>query len=61
MCGPRFTAPIAFSAQYAHPIEHIVSNILPIGIPALGMRIHVLSWYAFLAFVLLETSTVHSG
>jgi sterol desaturase/sphingolipid hydroxylase (fatty acid hydroxylase superfamily) len=26
----KFTAPIAPSAEYAHPIEHLVSNVLPI-------------------------------
>jgi sterol desaturase/sphingolipid hydroxylase (fatty acid hydroxylase superfamily) len=26
----KFTAPIAPSAEYAHPVEHLVSNVLPI-------------------------------
>ncbi|KAH7090054.1 hypothetical protein BKA62DRAFT_586752, partial [Auriculariales sp. MPI-PUGE-AT-0066] len=57
----RFTAPIALSAQYAHPVEHIVANLLPIALPAQILRIHALTWYAFLAAELLETSIVHSG
>jgi sterol desaturase/sphingolipid hydroxylase (fatty acid hydroxylase superfamily) len=57
----HFTAPVALAAQYAHPIEHIVANTLPIIIPPALLRTHVLSAWAFLAFELLETSTVHSG
>ena len=32
----KFTAPIAPSAEYAHPVEHLVANVLPIiaGAPA---------------------------
>lgn len=26
----KFTAPIAPSAEYAHPIEHLVANVIPI-------------------------------
>ena len=33
----RFTAPIAPSAEYAHPVEHLVANVIPViaGIPSL--------------------------
>ncbi|KAH7096589.1 hypothetical protein BKA62DRAFT_644199 [Auriculariales sp. MPI-PUGE-AT-0066] len=57
----RFTAPIALSAQYAHPVEHIVANLLPIALPAQILRIHALTWYAVSCGELLETSIVHSG
>jgi len=57
----RFTAPVALAAQYAHPLEHLFANILPISIPPQILRSHILTYWLFLAFELLETSTVHSG
>ena len=57
----KFTAPVAFSSQYAHPVEHILANALPIALPPLLLKAHVVTWWAFLAFQLVETSTVHSG
>jgi sterol desaturase/sphingolipid hydroxylase (fatty acid hydroxylase superfamily) len=57
----RFTAPVALAAQYAHPIEHFVANTLPISIPPMILRCHIVSFWVFLAVELLETTTVHSG
>jgi sterol desaturase/sphingolipid hydroxylase (fatty acid hydroxylase superfamily) len=57
----RFTAPVALAAQYAHPIEHLLSNTLPISIPPMVLRSHVVTFWVFLAVELLETTTVHSG
>jgi len=57
----RFTAPVALAAQYAHPIEHLFANVIPIALPPQILRSHLLTNWAFLAFELLETATVHSG
>ncbi|KAF5021912.1 hypothetical protein F66182_6060 [Fusarium sp. NRRL 66182] len=57
----KFTAPVSFSSQYAHPIEHIVANTLPISLPPMLLGTHVLTMWAFLAWQLIETATVHSG
>ena len=57
----KFTAPVAFSSQYAHPVEHIFGNALPIALPPMLLRTHVLTMWVFLASQLLETSMVHSG
>ncbi|PNY23581.1 Uncharacterized protein TCAP_06466, partial [Tolypocladium capitatum] len=57
----RFTAPVAFASQYAHPAEHVVANALPIALPPLALRAHVLTLWAFVAWQLVETATVHSG
>jgi sterol desaturase/sphingolipid hydroxylase (fatty acid hydroxylase superfamily) len=57
----RFTAPVALAAQYAHPIEHILGNILPLSLPPAILRVHIFTWWAYLAFELVETTTVHSG
>jgi len=57
----RFTAPVALAAQYAHPVEHVVANSLPIAIPPALLRTHIVTMFAFVGVVLLETCTVHSG
>lgn len=57
----RFTAPVALAAQYAHPLEHLFANILPISLPPQLLKSHVFTYWLFLAFQLLETCTVHSG
>jgi sterol desaturase/sphingolipid hydroxylase (fatty acid hydroxylase superfamily) len=57
----RFTAPVALAAQYAHPIEHLLANTLPISFPPTILQCHVVTFWLFLAYQLLETSTVHSG
>ena len=57
----RFTAPVALAAQYAHPIEHLLANTLPISIPPMILQCHVVTFWVFLAYQLTETATVHSG
>ncbi|KZT40564.1 sterol desaturase [Sistotremastrum suecicum HHB10207 ss-3] len=57
----KFTAPIALSSQYAHPLEHIIANILPLSIPPVLLNVHVVTWWVFLAGELVETTSVHSG
>lgn len=57
----RFTAPIALAAQFAHPIEHIFANTLPISLPPQLLGSHVVTFWVFLAYELFNTATVHSG
>jgi sterol desaturase/sphingolipid hydroxylase (fatty acid hydroxylase superfamily) len=57
----KFIAPVALAAQYAHPVEHLVANVLPVGLPPLLLHAHILTYWAFVAFMLVETATVHSG
>lgn len=57
----RFTAPVAFASQYAHPVEHVVANVAPVALPLLALRSHVVVAWAFFAWQLLKTATVHSG
>jgi len=56
-----FTAPVAFSAQYGHPIEHLLANMMPIILPLALIRAHILTFALFLVVQLVETSSVHSG
>lgn len=57
----KFTAPIALAAQYAHPLEQIFANALPISLPPQLLRSHVLTFWVYLAWELFNTATVHSG
>ncbi|KAF7968741.1 hypothetical protein HWV62_29567 [Athelia sp. TMB] len=57
----RFTAPVALAAQYATVPEHLLANILPVAIPNMVLHSHVVTYWIFLAYELVETTTVHSG
>ncbi|GLB36364.1 putative sterol desaturase family protein [Lyophyllum shimeji] len=57
----RFTAPVALSAQYASITEHLLANILPVALPLMLIRSHIVTFWVFLAVELAETTTVHSG
>ena len=57
----RFTAPVAFASQYAHPVEHLVANTAPIIVLPMLLRTHVVTMWVVLAWQLVETATVHSG
>lgn len=57
----KFVAPVALAAQYAHPIEHVVANTLPVAIPPMLLHSHILTFWGFLGLTLVETCTVHSG
>ncbi|KAK4206699.1 fatty acid hydroxylase superfamily-domain-containing protein [Rhypophila decipiens] len=57
----EFTAPVALSAQYAHPVEQLLANTLPIAIPPVVLKVNVLTMWGFLAYQLVETASVHSG
>ena len=57
----RFTAPFALAAQYAHPAEHLIANVLPVVLPPVALRVHVTAAWALLALALVETSVTHSG
>ena len=57
----KFTAPIALAAQFAHPLEQIFANALPISLPPQLLHSHILTFWAYLAWELFNTATVHSG
>lgn len=57
----RFTAPIAFASQYAHPVEHYIVNYLPTALPPQLLRVHVVSWWVYLAVQYIVTTVIHSG
>ncbi|KAK4187354.1 fatty acid hydroxylase superfamily-domain-containing protein [Podospora australis] len=57
----EFTAPVALAAQYAHPIEQLVANTLPVVLPPILLHSHILTMWTFLIMTLLDTVLVHSG
>jgi len=57
----KFTAPMAFAAQYSHPVEHILANVLPIFLPMALKGTHLFSFSIFEAFELWEAAADHSG
>lgn len=57
----RFRAPTAWSAQFAHPFEYIVGNMIPLAVPMLIVAPDVLTLWCFGALALLNTQLVHSG
>ncbi|XP_021706086.1 fatty acid hydroxylase domain-containing protein 2 isoform X2 [Aedes aegypti] len=57
----EFTAPVAWAALYAHPIEHVTSNMIP---PLLGiglMKSHFVTTLAWFTYVMHDTLATHSG
>jgi len=57
----RFRAPTAWSAQFAHPIEYIFGNMIPIAVPLLIVAPDVLTLWNFGLLALVNTQLVHSG
>ena len=57
----QWQAPIAVTAMYCHPVEHILSNLIP---PFLGVFIlgsHVVTAYLWFTLAVLNTLNAHSG
>lgn len=57
----EWTAPIAVTAIYAHPIEHILSNLVPSFIGPLIMGSHIGTIWLWSALAFLSTLNAHSG
>ena len=56
-----FTAPFALAAVYAHPLEHLVSNILSISAGPLIMGSHPKSACLWACLSVFSTTASHSG
>lgn len=56
-----FTAPMAFAAQYAHPVEHLFVGFIPMLVPLLLARAHILTFSVFYVVELFEVAADHSG
>lgn len=56
-----WTAPISFVAIYAHPFEHMVSNLLPPLAGVLIVRAHIATIFIHTIVGIIHTLAVHSG
>ncbi|KAH0629874.1 hypothetical protein JD844_012325, partial [Phrynosoma platyrhinos] len=57
----EWTAPIGIVSVYAHPVEHVVSNMLPVITGPVLLGSHVTSTTVWLCLALLATSVSHCG
>ena len=57
----EWTAPVAISAHYGHPVEHIFGSYLPARWGIIVMGSHFASGNIFLFFRIVGTLILHSG
>ncbi|KEQ94817.1 hypothetical protein AUEXF2481DRAFT_261534 [Aureobasidium subglaciale EXF-2481] len=57
----QFKAPIALSAQYAHPLEYLFSTVLPFWLPTQLLGCHIVTCLVFWSAATVETVMAHSG
>jgi methylsterol monooxygenase len=57
----QFTAPFGIAAVYAHPIEHMLSNVIPVGAGPVLMGSHPVTACIWTTVAIINTMTVHSG
>ncbi|KAL4939809.1 hypothetical protein BDV06DRAFT_198072 [Aspergillus oleicola] len=57
----EFTTPVALAALYAHPIEYVASNILPVALPPYILGSHVVLFWLHLAWALVLAIVAHCG
>ncbi|XP_055371188.1 fatty acid hydroxylase domain-containing protein 2 [Condylostylus longicornis] len=57
----EWTAPIAVTAIYCHPIEHIFSNLLPPFLGTFVLGSHIATAWLWFALAILSTLNAHSG
>uniref|UniRef100_A0AC35ERI3 Fatty acid hydroxylase domain-containing protein n=1 Tax=Panagrolaimus sp. PS1159 TaxID=55785 RepID=A0AC35ERI3_9BILA len=57
----EWTAPIGLVAIYAHPIEHILSNVTPVALGPVICASHPFTIWLWYGLALFSTSVSHSG
>uniref|UniRef100_A0A2M4AIN1 Putative sterol desaturase n=1 Tax=Anopheles triannulatus TaxID=58253 RepID=A0A2M4AIN1_9DIPT len=57
----EWTAPIAITAIYCHPVEHALSNLLPVGVGVLTTGCHISVAWLWFTLAISNTLHVHSG
>ncbi|KAI4670934.1 uncharacterized protein J4E88_009686 [Alternaria novae-zelandiae] len=53
--------PYSFAANYDHPICHLLHRFLPLYLPAIALRMHILTYLILIAIFSLEETFVYSG
>eukprot|EP01130_Rhizamoeba_saxonica_P013868 TRINITY_DN5970_c0_g1_i1.p1 TRINITY_DN5970_c0_g1~~TRINITY_DN5970_c0_g1_i1.p1 ORF type:complete len:316 (+),score=34.88 TRINITY_DN5970_c0_g1_i1:93-1040(+) len=57
----EFTSPIGLAAAYCHPIEMVISNIIPLAGGALLLKSHITTLWIWICLVVIGTQTHHCG
>lgn len=59
----EYTSTIAYAALYAHPVEFVLGNMLPVGLgpKLLGSRVHIMTYWLWVVLRDGETIDGHSG
>ncbi|CAB4026362.1 fatty acid hydroxylase domain-containing 2-like [Paramuricea clavata] len=57
----EWTAPISITAVYAHPVEHIISNVFPVLMGPLVMGSHIATGWLWFAVAISTTLVSHCG
>lgn len=57
----EWQTPIALTAVYCHPIEHFLSNMLPVAVGPLFMRSHSLTTFLWIMIASSNAVITHSG
>jgi len=57
----EFTAPIGLAAIYCHPVEHLLSNVVPVLVGPLLVGAHCVTIIIWISVVHLNTCNSHSG
>jgi methylsterol monooxygenase len=57
----EFKSPVALAAGYAHPIEELISNLLPLFLPAVVMNSHIVTYWLIVTVGIVTTLYDHSG
>lgn len=57
----EWTAPVGVTSIYAHPVEHILANMLPIVMGPILMKSHIATSIMWFTVALVSTSISHCG
>jgi len=57
----EFQAPFALVASYCHPLEMLLSNVLPLTLTGFLMQVHLYTVVVWIVFAVLGTQLHHSG
>ena len=57
----EWTSPMALTAVYCHPLEHILVNLFPSSLGPILVHNHITSVWLWSVYAILRTLTDHSG
>jgi len=59
----EYNTPVSIAAEYVHPIESIIANMIPfsVGMHLLGSKVHYVTWMMWLIVRTFETTDGHCG